>query len=433
MKLCVIGTGYVGLVAGAGFAEFGNTVTCCDIDEDKIRRLKAGEIPIYEPGLQPLVDRNVSNGRLTFTTDIESSVGDVDLVLMAVGTPMGDDGRADLSALFAAGRTVAGAIRGFTVIVDKSTVPVGTADALEKEMRELTDHELTVASNPEFLKEGDAVNDFMKPDRVIIGTTHPRAIEMLRHLYAPFVRTNDRIMTMDRRSAELTKYAANAYLATRISFINDISLLCEKLGADVDLVRRGMGSDHRIGPKFLFPGIGYGGSCFPKDVSALLRQAEDVDMQLALVEATDRVNQRQKELLLEKAKQHFGELSGLTMAVWGLAFKPRTDDVREAPAQVLIRGLLAAGARVRAFDPEAMDTFRQVVPDESIEYVENAYDAVQGADALFLCTEWMEFRRPDFEKIKELMTAPVVFDGRNIYDPQRLRALGFNYYGLGRL
>jgi UDPglucose 6-dehydrogenase len=359
-------------------------------------------------------------------------VADVDLVFMAVGTPMGDDGRADLSALFAAGRSVAAGIRGFTVIVDKSTVPVGTADALEREMQALTDQELTVASNPEFLKEGDAVNDFMKPDRVIIGTVHPKALEMLRHLYTPFVRTNDRIMTMDRRSAELTKYAANAYLATRISFINDISALCEKIGADVDLVRRGMGSDHRIGPKFLFPGIGYGGSCFPKDVNALIRQAEDVDMHLALVEATDRINQRQKGLLLGKAVAHFGDLKGKTMAVWGLAFKPRTDDVREAPAQVIIRGLLDAGAVVRAFDPEANETFREALPDAAITYCDNAYDAVKGASALFLCTEWLEFRRPDFERVKELMAEPVVFDGRNIYDPDRLRSLGYQYFGLGR-
>jgi UDPglucose 6-dehydrogenase len=318
------------------------------------------------------------------------------------------------------------------VIVDKSTVPVGTADALEREMQALTDQELTVASNPEFLKEGDAVNDFMKPDRVIIGTVHPKALEMLRHLYTPFVRTNDRIMTMDRRSAELTKYAANAYLATRISFINDISALCEKIGADVDLVRRGMGSDHRIGPKFLFPGIGYGGSCFPKDVNALIRQAEDVDMHLALVEATDRINQRQKGLLLGKAVAHFGDLKGKTMAVWGLAFKPRTDDVREAPAQVIIRGLLDAGAVVRAFDPEANETFREALPDAAITYCDNAYDAVKGASALFLCTEWLEFRRPDFERVKELMAEPVVFDGRNFYDPDRLRSLGYQYFGLGR-
>ncbi len=432
MKLCVIGTGYVGLVAGAGFAQFGNSVTCCDIDTAKIEQLNRGEIPIFEPGLKPLVERNVGKGRLRFTTDIIQSVAEVDLVFMAVGTPMGEDGRADLSALFAAGRSVAAGARGFTVIVDKSTVPVGTADALEKEIQGLTDSEITVASNPEFLKEGDAVNDFMKPDRVIIGSVHPRALDMLRHIYAPFVRTNDRIMTMDRRSAELTKYAANAYLATRISFINDISMLCEKVGADVDLVRRGMGADHRIGPKFLFPGIGYGGSCFPKDVSALIRQAEDADMHLALVEATDRINQRQKGLLLDKARAHFGDLAGKTMGVWGLAFKPQTDDVREAPALVLVAGLLEAGARVRAFDPEANDTFRQAMPAAKVEYCNNAYEAVKGADALFLCTEWMELRRPEFDRVKELMAQPVIFDGRNIYDPERLRTQGFTYFGLGR-
>ncbi len=433
MKLCVIGTGYVGLVAGAGFAEFGNTVVCCDIDADKIERLNQGEIPIYEPGLETLVERNKDKGRLTFTTDIANAVAGVEMVFMAVGTPMGDDGRADLRALWAAGETLAKALTGFAVIVDKSTVPVGTAEKLEAHMRQFTEVDFTVASNPEFLKEGDAVNDFMKPDRVIIGTSNLQAIEMLRHLYAPFVRTWDRIMTMDRRSAELTKYAANSYLATRISFMNDMAVLCEKMGADVDLVRRGMGSDSRIGRRFLFPGLGYGGSCFPKDVSALLRQAEDVDMQLQLVEATERVNKRQKGLLYEKAKAHFGDLSGKTFAVWGLAFKPQTDDVREAPALVLVQALLDAGATVRGFDPEANDTFAEILADDRMQYATDAYEAVQGADALFLCTEWMEFRRPDFDRIKAAMREAVVFDGRNIYSPRRLTELGFIYHGVGRL
>lgn len=433
MKLCVIGTGYVGLVAGAGFAEFGNTVVCCDIDASKIERLNRGEIPIYEPGLKPLVERNAAKGRLRFTTDILGAVGDVEVVIMAVGTPMGEDGRADLRALLAAGETVARGLTGFAVVVDKSTVPVGTAERLEAHMRQFTDVDFTVASNPEFLKEGDAVNDFMKPDRVIVGTVNLQALEMLRHLYAPFVRTWDRIMTMDRRSAELTKYAANAYLATRISFMNDIAALCERLGADVEMVRRGMGSDERIGRRFLFPGIGYGGSCFPKDVSALLRQAEDVQMELALVAATDRVNQRQKSLLLDKARGHFGELRGRKMAVWGLAFKPQTDDVREAPALVVVRGLLEAGASVVAFDPEANGSFAEALGDPRVRYVTDAYEALAGADALFLCTEWMELRRPDFGRIKDALAQPVVFDGRNIYDPARLRGLGFTYYGVGRL
>ncbi|MDY0002924.1 MAG: UDP-glucose/GDP-mannose dehydrogenase family protein [Polyangia bacterium] len=433
MKLCVIGTGYVGLVAGAGFAEFGNNVVCCDIDAQKIERLDRGEIPIYEPGLKPLVERNAAKGRLRFTTDIQGAVGDVEVVIMAVGTPMGEDGRADLQALFAAGETVARGLRRFAVIVDKSTVPVGTAERLEAHMRTFTDVDFTVASNPEFLKEGDAVNDFMKPDRVIIGASNLQALEMLRHLYAPFVRTWDRIMTMDRRSAELTKYAANAYLATRISFMNDIAALCERLGADVDMVRRGMGSDERIGRRFLFPGIGYGGSCFPKDVSALLRQAEDAQMELALVSAADRVNLRQKSLLLHKARAHFGELKGRRMAVWGLAFKPQTDDVREAPALVVVRGLLEAGAEVVAFDPEANATFAEALGDPRVRYVTDAYEALSGADALFLCTEWQELRRPDFGRMKDALGQPVIFDGRNIYDPARLRALGFTYYGVGRL
>lgn len=435
MKLCVIGTGYVGLVVGAGFAELGNHVTCCDIDEQKIARLNRGEIPIYEPGLASMVERNAAKGRLSFTTDIARAVGEVEAVFMAVGTPMGEDGRADLSALWAAGESVAKALTRFTVVVDKSTVPVGTAERLEAHMRQFTDAELTVASNPEFLKEGDAVSDFMKPDRVILGAEDHRAVEMLRHLYAPFVRTWDRIMTMDRRSAELTKYASNAYLATRISYMNEMARLCEKLGADVDLVRRGMGADSRIGHRFLFPGIGYGGSCFPKDVSALIRQAEDVDLSLQLVQATDRVNQEQKGLLFEKAEAHYGgDLAGKTFAVWGLAFKPQTDDVREAPALVLVRALLGAGAEVRCFDPEANTTFSGVFgPARGVTYTEDAYEALVGADALFLCTEWLEFRRPDFEQIKAALVQPVIFDGRNVYSPHRLHELGFTYYGVGRL
>jgi UDPglucose 6-dehydrogenase len=360
-------------------------------------------------------------------------VAEAEVVFMAVGTPMGDDGNADLRYLFDAARTVAKAIKGFTVIVDKSTVPVGTADEVERIMRELTPHEVTVASNPEFLKEGDALADFMKPDRVIIGTTHPRALKMLRNLYAPFVRTKDRILEMDRRSAELTKYASNAYLATRISFVNDIARLCEKIGADVDLVRRGMGSDSRIGPKFLFPGIGYGGSCFPKDVSALLRQAERVDMHLQIVDATERINALQKSVLLDKARAHFGSLKGKTIAVWGLAFKPQTDDVREAPALVLIRGLLAEGAKVQAFDPVAVETFKVALGPSAVTYAASDYEALPGADALFLCTEWPEFRRPDFDRIKSLLKTPVVFDGRNVWDPALLREMGFTYAGIGRL
>jgi UDPglucose 6-dehydrogenase len=432
MKLAVIGTGYVGLVAGAGFADFGNDVVCVDIDAGRIERLRRGEIPIYEPGLGELVKRNADAGRLKFTTEIEPSVAGVDAVFLAVGTPSDPrDGSADLSYVLKAAEQVGRALTGWAAIVTKSTVPVGTADRIREAMRPVARHEFSVASNPEFLKEGDAVNDFMKPARVVLGADDERARELLLHLYSPFVRTNDRIHLMDVRSAELTKYAANAMLATRISFMNELALLAEAVGADIERVRKGIGSDPRIGPKFLFPGVGFGGSCFPKDVRALLHTARDAQTKLLVVEAADGANERQKKVLGERIAKHFGELRGLRIAIWGLAFKPDTDDIREAPALVLIEQLLSAGAKVSVFDPVAIDNVRAQLGDR-VAYAKDMYEAARDAEALVLVTEWHAFRRPDFERIKQLLKQPIVFDGRNIWIPEELRALGFTYYGIGR-
>ncbi len=432
MQIAVVGTGYVGLVAGAGFADFGNDVACVDVDAGKIARLLRGEVPIYEPGLDTLIAANSKAGRLRFSTDVAGAIRAAEVVFIAVGTPMAADGSADLSAVFAVGETVGKNLDGFKVVATKSTVPVGTADRLKKIIGELSTHEFGVASNPEFLKEGDAVADFMKPDRVIIGSDHPRAREVLRHLYAPFVRTQDRIHVMDPRSAELTKYAANALLATRISFMNDLALLAEKLGADIELVRKGVGSDSRIGPKFLFAGPGFGGSCFPKDLSALGYTGDSVDHALELVRATERINARQKKVLGDKIAAYFkGKLEGRTVAVWGLAFKPQTDDIREAPALTLVDDLLAAGARVRAHDPQAAANVRALYGDR-VTLCDGMYEAVEGADALALVTEWHEYRRPDFPRLKRLLREPAMFDGRNCWEPEELRALGFFYAGIGR-
>jgi UDPglucose 6-dehydrogenase len=432
MRLAVLGTGYVGLVAGAGFADFGNDVCCVDIDESKVQRLTRGEIPIYEPGLEPLLRRNVEEGRLTFTTDIPRAVRGAEVVFIAVGTPSAHDGSADLSQVLAAADAIGRSLDGYAVVVTKSTVPVGTADRVKEALAAATSQPFAVASNPEFLKEGDAVNDFMKPDRVIIGTDDERARERMRLLYGPFVRTNDRILFMDARSAELTKYAANAYLATRISFMNDVANLCERVGADVEMVRRGMGMDQRIGPKFLFPGIGYGGSCFPKDVKAAMATARDAGTELEILEAVHRVNERQKVRLAEKMITHFGgALDGRTIALWGLSFKPGTDDTREAPALAIIERLLAAGAKLRVHDPVANESARRVFGDR-ITCFDGNYDAAKGAHALALCTEWHQFRRPNFQRLKELLAEPVLFDGRNIWEPREARALGFTYYGIGR-
>jgi len=432
MKICVIGTGYVGLVAGAGFSDMGNDVTCCDVDAEKIEGLKAGVMPIYEPGLDKLVMHNVAEGRLTFTTDVAGGVAGAEVILLAVGTPPGPDGSADLSFIFKAAEQVAAALTGWAVLVTKSTVPVGTGDKIEAIVRKHAKHEFAVASNPEFLKEGDAVNDFMKPDRVVIGADDKRAVDTLRALYAPFTRTTDRMLVMDRRSSELTKYAANSMLATRISFMNDLANLCELLGADIELVRKGMGSDGRIGPKFLFAGPGFGGSCFPKDLRAAVSTGKEVGYDLQILNAVVAVNERQKKKLGEKLLAHFGgNLKGKRIAVWGLAFKPGTDDTREAPALVLVEQLLAAGASVCATDPVAIDVVRKQLGDR-IEYEESNYACAKGADALALVTEWHEFRRPSFERLKTLMKQPVLFDGRNIWNPSEVRAAGFTYYGIGR-
>jgi UDPglucose 6-dehydrogenase len=432
MKICVIGTGYVGLVAGAGFSDMGNDVVCCDIDREKIDGLKVGQIPIYEPGLDKLVARNASEGRLTFTTDIAGGVAGAEVILLAVGTPPGPDGSADLSYIFKAAETVGSALTDWAVIVTKSTVPVGTGDKIEALMKKRTKHEFAVASNPEFLKEGDAVNDFMKPDRVVVGAEDKRAIETLRALYAPFTRTSDRMLVMDRRSAELTKYAANSMLATRISFMNDLANLCELLGADIELVRRGMGSDIRIGPKFLFAGPGFGGSCFPKDLRAAVSTGREVGYKLEILDAVVAVNERQKRKLGEKIIAHFGgSLAGKRIAVWGLAFKPGTDDIREAPALTLIEQLLEAGASVCATDQVAIAGVRKIFGDR-VEFETSNYTCAQGADALALVTEWHEYRRPSFDRLKTLLRHPVLFDGRNIWSPSELRAAGFTYYGMGR-
>jgi len=432
MKICVIGTGYVGLVAGAGFSDMGNDVTCCDLDKSKIDGLNRGELPIYEPGLDKLVETNAAEGRLLFTTDVAKGVAGADIILLAVGTPPGPDGSADLQYIFKAAEDVADALTGWAVIVTKSTVPVGTGDKIEARMKARTKHEFAVASNPEFLKEGDAVNDFMKPDRVIVGAEDKRAIDSLRSLYAPFTRTSDRMLVMDRRSAELTKYAANSMLATRISFMNDLSNLCEILGCDIELVRKGMGSDVRIGPKFLYAGAGFGGSCFPKDLKACITTGREVGYELKILDAVVEVNEKQKKILGQKVLKHFGnDLKGKKIALWGLAFKPGTDDIREAPALVLVEQLLAAGAEVVATDPVAMPAVRKQLGDR-IKYEESNYDTAEGADALVLVTEWNEFRRPSFERLKKIMRQPVIFDGRNIWNPTEVRAAGFTYSAIGR-
>ncbi len=431
MRLVVIGTGYVGLVAGAGFADFGNDVVCVDVDAARVERLRRGEIPFVEPRLEELVKRNLDAGRLTFTTRIDDAVPGAEVVILAVGTPAGEDGAADLRFIDDAAAQVGRALDGFAVIVTKSTVPVGTADRIRALIAAETSHPFAVASNPEFLKEGDAVNDFMKPDRVILGVDDDRAARALRNLYSPFVRINDRIMVMDIRSAELTKYAANAMLAVRISFMNELALLAEKVGADIEKVRKGIGSDPRIGPRFLFPGPGFGGSCFPKDLRALAHTARHHGASLEVVAAAERANHRQKHVLGERIKAHFGaNLAGQRVAVWGLAFKPETDDIREAPALTLIADLIAAGATVVGYDPAAMEQVRGLGLE--LELAPDMYAAAQGAHALALVTEWTQFRGADFRRLHAAMAEPVLFDGRNIWDPEQLRALGFQYQAIGR-
>jgi UDPglucose 6-dehydrogenase len=431
MKIAVIGTGYVGLVAGACLAENGNEVICVDKDPAKVRLLQRGKIPIYEPGLDELVRRNKAEKRLTFTTALERGVRNSQIVFIAVGTPTGEDGSADLQHVLAVARDAAKAMNGYKVIVNKSTVPVGTAARVREVVRRETTHPFSVVSNPEFLKQGAAIEDFMKPDRVVIGAEDPRAAGLMTELYAPFTRTGAPIMLMDCASAELCKYAANAMLATRISFMNEVANVCEAVGADVDQVRRAVAADRRIGASFLFPGVGYGGSCFPKDVKAMLKFAAARDYRFEILEAVEAVNERQKLRLLGKVQKHFGSLKGKRLAVWGLAFKPRTDDMREAPSVPLIRGFLDAGAAVQAYDPEAMAVARSIFGSK-VTYAENNYAALTGADALVIVTEWNEFREPDFARMRKLMREPVIFDGRNLYRPEQIRAHGFTYVSIGR-
>ena len=433
MRIAIIGTGYVGLVTGAGLAETGNAVTGIDRDQGKIDTLLAGKIPFFEPGLDDLVARNIAGGRLKFTQSIAEGVKDAQVVFLAVGTPSLPDGSADLSQVLAAAEEVGRNLTtDFTVVVTKSTVPVGTADKVRARLAETAKKPFAVASNPEFLKEGDAINDFLKPDRIVVGTDDERARKVLEDLYSPFIIREHKVYFMDVRSAEMTKYAANAMLATKISFINEVANLCEKVGADVELVRKGIGSDARIGPAFIYPGLGYGGSCFPKDVKALVSTGREQGMALSILEAVENVNQQQRGRMLERVLHHFGgNASGKTVAVWGLSFKPRTDDVREAPAFTLIDGFHAAGMKVRAFDPVAMDNAKPHLP-ASVTLTSSAMEAVTGAHALLLATEWSEFRQPEWDVVKQKMADPVVFDGRNIYDPLRMRELGFTYVGVGR-
>ena len=431
MNLAIVGTGYVGLVAGTCFAESGNDVVCVDIDEAKISALRAGRVPIYEPGLEELVRRNAEEQRLAFTTDLEAAVKQSAIIFIAVATPQGADGKADTEQVLGTARSVARAMNGYKIIVNKSTVPVGTADQIRAVIKGSTSHPFAVMSNPEFLKEGAAVDDFMRPDRVVLGGEDPQAIEVLKELYEPFVRTGNPILVMDSRSAEMSKYAANAMLATKISFINEVANLCEKVGADVNEVRRAIGLDRRIGAHFIFPGVGYGGSCFPKDIRAMIAMGES-DLFLPLLRAVDQVNERQKRALVEKVKRHFGaDLSGRTLALWGLSFKPRTNDMREAPSISVVESLLEAGAEIQAYDPEAMGEAKRIFGDR-VRFASRNYEALQGADALLIVTEWSEFRRPNFQRIKDCLSKPVVFDGRNLYDPAELRRLGFTYYCIGR-
>ena len=431
MKIAVVGTGYVGLVVGACLAENGNDVICVDKDLAKIEMLRAGRMPIYEPGLEEMVRRNHGEERLVFTTDLPAAARDSDIIFIAVGTPQGEDGSADLQHVLGVAHEIGRAITKYTVIVDKSTVPVGTASRVRAAIAAETTQPFSVVSNPEFLKQGAALEDFMKPDRVVIGCDDERSASLMKELYGPFTRTGAPIMMMDPASAELSKYAANSILATRISFMNEIANVCELVGADVDQVRRAIGSDRRIGNSFLFPGVGYGGSCFPKDVKALVRSARDTGYEFKILDAVEAVNDSQKLRLVCKMQAHFGELKGRTIALWGLAFKPRTDDMREAPAISIVNRLLELGADVRAYDPEANDTARRLF-GARIALCEKSYEAVNGADALAVVTEWNEFREPDFQRIKQLLKSPVVFDGRNIYSPGHMRALGFTYFSIGR-
>ena len=432
MRITIVGTGYVGLVAGTCFAESGNDVTGLDVDASKVAKLSNGEVPIFEPGLNDLFARGVREGRLRFTTNYDDAIPSAEIIFLCLPTPPSEDGSADTRYVLSAAREIAKRMKGHKVIVSKSTVPIGTSALVEAEIKKHYSGEFSIASNPEFLKEGTAVEDFLRPDRVVLGVTDDRAWNALSMLYEPFVRTGAPIIRMDPTSAELTKYAANGFLATKISFMNEIARLCEKTGADVDLVRVGMSKDARIGASFLFPGIGYGGSCFPKDTRALVSSGKQFGVNMTIVNAAEEANEIQKSVLIPRILKHFkGSVEGKTIAIWGLAFKPRTDDIREAPALVLIEKLLAAKAKIRAFDPEAMSNVKKMVGDK-IVFSTNAYDAVDGADALVMCTEWNEFRTPDWTRVKSAMRGDAVFDGRNIYKSAYMREQGFAYYGIGK-
>lgn len=432
MKIAIVGTGYVGLVTGTCFAETGNHVFCVDIDKNKVDKLSRGQITIYEPGLEKLFERNLKNGRLSFTTSLEEGIKEAQVIFLALPTPPNGDGAADLSYILKVADDLGKIMSEYKVIVDKSTVPVGTAAKVREAIAKHARHEFDVVSNPEFLREGVAVEDFMKPDRVVIGSGSERASKIMGDLYAPFVRQGNPVLFMDEASAELTKYAANSFLAAKISFMNEIAVLCEKLGADVDMVRRGMGSDDRIGKRFLFPGIGYGGSCFPKDVQALVRSSQDAGYPFRILEAVMAVNENQKLFLLPKIKKYFGgRLEGKKFALWGLAFKPNTDDIREAPALRIIDALLKEGATITAFDPEAMNNVKSIIGNR-ISYAENEYACLKDADALIIATEWSVFRTPDFEQIAENLRAKVIFDGRNLFNPDSMKELGFHYESVGR-
>lgn len=433
-KIAVIGTGYVGLVAGTCFAETGNNVICVDVVEEKVKKLSSGVITIFEPGLEVLFKRNLREGRLHFTTDLKSAVEQSELIFLALPTPPGEDGSADLKYVLGAAKDIGKLLNGYKIIVDKSTVPVGTAEKVRAAIAENAKHEFDVVSNPEFLREGVAVDDFLKPERVVIGSSSSKAVELMKQLYEPFVRQGNPILVMDERSAELTKYAANAMLALKISFMNEIANVCEKVGANVDMVRRGIGTDSRIGKQFLYSGVGYGGSCFPKDVQALIKTAEEYHYDFKILKSVETVNNAQKHVLIQKLETYFGgseSLKGKRFALWGLAFKPNTDDIREAPSLVVIEELLKRSASVAAFDPEAIENVRKLY-DGKITFVASQYDALVDSDALIIVTEWNEFRNPDFDKIKRTLKQPLVFDGRNVYDIEKMKRLGFKYFSIGR-
>ncbi len=432
MKIAVVGTGYVGLVTGTCFAETGNHVTCIDIDEKKVEKLKNKVMPIYEPGLEVLFERNIDHGRLSFTTSLKEGIKGAKAIFLALPTPPGEDGSADLSYILKVAEDLGPILEDYAVLIDKSTVPVGTADKVRAAVSANCKVEFDVVSNPEFLREGVAVDDFMKPDRVVIGSSSEKANKIMGELYAPLVRQGNPIIYMDEKSAELTKYAANSFLATKITFMNEVANLCELVGADVDMVRKGIGTDSRIGKRFLFAGIGYGGSCFPKDVQALAKSSSEVDYDFSILKAVMKTNEKQKLKLIDRVKQKFGsDLSGKTFALWGLAFKPYTDDIREAPALVNIKELLDAGAKVKAYDPEAMENVKEILGDK-VEFSANEYEAADGADALMIMTEWPVFRTPDFDRLKDLLKNKLIYDGRNLYNTETMADIGFTYYSIGR-